>query len=93
MEVLIATQTELPTETEERYSAPEFNQSTQEPILDDGYPAPEAQLQPVENSGGGYPSPELAYPQPLKTGLVATAPSAVNLASGELQLVEFFAFW
>jgi hypothetical protein len=29
----------------------------------------------------------------LKTELVATNPSTVKIASGELQLVEFFAFW
>jgi hypothetical protein len=28
-----------------------------------------------------------------RAGLVATDPSTVNLASGEIQLVEFFAFW
>ena len=29
----------------------------------------------------------------LKTGLEATEPTSVSLASGEFQLVEFFAFW
>ena len=28
-----------------------------------------------------------------KTGLAATDPASVSLASGEVQLIEFFAFW
>jgi hypothetical protein len=35
---------------------------------------------------------EVVVPAP-KAGLEATDPSVVNLASGEIQLVEFFAFW
>lgn len=35
---------------------------------------------------------EAAIPTP-KTGLASTDPSTVNLASGEPQLVELFAFW
>lgn len=92
-EVPTATNTEAATETEEGYPAPASDDSAQIPSLEEGYPPPEAQLPPAENSAGGYPGPELASPPPLKTELVATDPSTVNLASGELQLVEFFAFW
>ena len=75
--------TEVPTAT-----------NTEEPTeTEEGYPAPVAPFLPLVNSGNGYPSPELAYPPPLKTGLEATDPSVVKLVSGELQLVEFFAFW
>ena len=35
---------------------------------------------------------EVMVPTP-KAGLVSTDPAVVNLASGEIQLVEFFAFW
>jgi hypothetical protein len=38
------------------------------------------------------PTPTLAPPA-VKTGLEATDPNAVNLASGNPTLVEFFAFW
>lgn len=44
----------------------------------------------------GYPSPdnEVSAPTPvLKTELEATDPSTFNLTSGDIQLVEFFAFW
>ena len=92
-EVPTATKTEAATETEEGYPAPASDDSAQIPSLEEGYPAPEAQLPPTENSAGGYPGPELASPPPLKTELVATNPSTVKIASGELKLVEFFAFW
>ena len=74
-------------------TVPVTDESAQEPTLEDGYPAPEAQSPNPEDSAEGYPSPELASPPPLKTELIATNPSTVNLSSGELQLVEFFAFW
>lgn len=65
-----------------------------------GYPPPAAEL-PTPNPAypapgdlpGGSPSPETSDPPPVKVGLEATDPSTVNLASGELQFVEFFAFW
>lgn len=43
-------------------------------------------------------SPDLAAPEPaapiqVRTGLAATDPSTVDLASGTPTLVEFFAFW
>lgn len=31
--------------------------------------------------------------RPPRTEIVATDPTTVNLASGQVQLVEFFAFW
>jgi hypothetical protein len=34
-----------------------------------------------------------SFSPPVKTGLESTNPEVVNLASGEIQLVEFFAFW
>ena len=89
----LAAITETPIETEVGYPAPPLEQSAIEPTSEEGYPAPEIQLPTPDNSEGGYPSPELASPPSLKTELAATRPSSVNLASGELQLVEFFAFW
>jgi hypothetical protein len=32
-------------------------------------------------------------PAPVRTTLAATNPATVDLASGEIQLIEFFAFW
>lgn len=52
-----------------------------------GDSSPKESLQPSAS-----PSPEETAPPP-KTELEATDPSTVNLASGELQLIEFFAFW
>jgi hypothetical protein len=92
-EVPIAALTETPIETEVGYPAPPLEQSAMDPTSEEGYPAPEIQLPTPDNSEGGYPSPELASPPSLKTELAATRPSSVNLASGEMQLVEFFAFW
>ena len=39
------------------------------------------------------PAPEEAAPPPVREGLEATDPASVQLASGKVQLVEFFAFW
>ena len=62
----------------------------------DVYPAPEASVsqQPsdVQPPQDAYPAPGEEIPR-LKTELEATDPSTVSLASGEIQLVEFFAFW
>ncbi len=79
--------------TEQGYPAPPQNQGSAEATPESGYPAPENQLTTPGDQVGGYPSPDESYPPPLKTELQATNPSTVNLASGELQLVEFFAFW
>jgi hypothetical protein len=60
-----------------------------------GYPAPGYQFPTSDTNSGGYPypSPEQANPPPVKTELQATNPATVNLATGEPQLIEFFAFW
>ena len=79
--------------TEQGYPAPPQNQGSYDATPEGGYPAPEDQLPIPGDQTGGYPSPDESYPPPLKTELQATNPSTVNLASGELQLVEFFAFW
>ena len=78
---------------EQGYPAPPQNQGSYDATPEGGYPAPENQLPIPGDQAGGYPSPDESYPPPLKTELQATVPSTVNLASGELQLVEFFAFW
>jgi hypothetical protein len=76
-------------ETEgDTYPAPE------EKAAADSYPAPEGSTQD-ETASAAYPAPEEKSPQPTPRGndLVATDPSTVSLASGQLQLVEMFAFW
>jgi hypothetical protein len=81
------TSTALPTVSESGYP---------EPQLQDGYPSPEFQDPEPASPTSGYPSPEegLAATVPaLKTEMQATNPSTVSLASGDIQLVEFFAFW
>jgi hypothetical protein len=71
---------------------PEVQQEPQDPVVDevpqaDPYPAAETELPPTE-----VPT---EAPKPTSRGdaLEATNPSTVSLASGKLQLVEFFAFW
>lgn len=61
----------------------------------EGYPGPGYAPPPQTAGSDGYPypSPEGAVPPPVKTGLEATNPSMVNLATGKPQLIEFFAFW
>jgi len=53
------------------------------------YPAPTEQRSPA------YPTETIvvAPTKTVKTELHATDPSTVTLASGDVQLVEFFAFW
>lgn len=47
-----------------------------------------------ENESEPIQSTEMSADKPTpRVGLVATDPSTVNLASGDIQLVEFFAFW
>ena len=50
-----------------------------------------------EQSAAQEPEPQIDEPAEVKptpkSGLVATDPTTVNLASGEPKLVEFFAFW
>ena len=61
--------------------------------------APQALLEGAADSQAAYPAPEealtlseAAKPTP-RPDLEATDPTSINLASGEVQLVEFFAFW
>lgn len=74
------------------YPAPEDPMPTSEDQTG-GYPAPEDPGPTSEEQVAGYPAPSEEAPPPLKTELEATDPDTVSLASGELQLVEFFAFW
>ena len=56
---------------------------------------PEAGLIPTKEDiqePTGVVVEESLLPTP-RSGLESTDPSVVNLASGEIQLVEFFAFW
>ena len=79
--------------TEEPAATPEESQPTAEPILTD--------LPAVESTELAPGDPTTAPPTEAPTDttplgspeLHATNPSSVNLASGKVQLVEFFAFW
>ena len=79
--------------TDDGYPAPSPDQGSEQGTQEEGYPAPESQVQMPDDQIGGYPSPGEGNPPPVKTELLATDPSTVDLESGELQLVEFFAFW
>jgi thiol-disulfide isomerase/thioredoxin len=59
------------------------------------YPPQVVAPEPVEPQELAYPAPVAeASPQPTpRSQLQATDPSTVQLASGEIQLVEFFANW
>lgn len=65
---------------------------------DEAYPAPEIEpsVQDAAAASEAYPAPEAPAeapaPQP-RTALEATNPADVSLTSGNLQLVEMFAFW
>ncbi len=83
--------------------APEAQPGTSTGLLEpsDAYPPPTAESKPIptlaypapqEESEVAATSPEEEAPPP-KTQLEATPPDSVNLASGEVQLIEFFAFW
>lgn len=74
------------------YPAPEDPISTVEEQAS-GYPAPEDQMPASGEQAGGYPAPSEESPPQLKTELEATDPSTFDLATGDIQLVEFFAFW
>jgi len=80
---------------------PEANEGTNQenqvalPIVEingpeEAYPALEEKA-----AAESYPAPEEMETKPTPRGndLVATDPATVNLASGQLQLVEMFAFW
>ncbi len=72
-------------------------------VLSDDQPESTATSAPTETpvesempEGEPEAAEEMADESPppvLKTGLEATNPSTVNLASGKIQLVELFAFW
>jgi hypothetical protein len=95
--------------TPDEINPPPLTGETEDGSIEDGsYPAPEDQAlpggyPPPADQPGGYPAPDgepvgdpnpsLENPPPVKTGLEATDPSTVSLASGELQFIEFFAFW
>ena len=54
------------------------------------------QTSPVQEEAAEATAAEVTEESPVPTarvGLQATDPGLVNLASGEIQLVEFFAFW
>lgn len=71
-----------PVEQPENYPSLEDDSPNEDPA----YPAP-------GDEQGDDPNPDEDNPPPIKQGLEATDPSTVSLASGELQFVEFFAFW
>jgi len=56
---------------------------------------PNPELTQVATPAATPSVPDTAAPElvPVKTALEASDPSSVQLASGEPQLVEFFAFW
>jgi hypothetical protein len=56
-------------------------------------PAATAESMPTPPAAPVETEPEQASPAPVREGLAATDPGTVQLASGEVQLVEFFAFW
>lgn len=55
--------------------------------------APPAVSESLEDLATEESVVEEAAPPPVREELHATDPSTVQLASGEVQLVEFFAFW
>ena len=58
--------------------------------------SPDTQASETASTVAGYPGPGDNGPvatREVKTGLEATDPEKVQLASGKPQLVEFFAFW
>ena len=80
------------------YPGPEIETSP----LGEAYPAPELETQGQSDAADTqvdpYPAPQEEPTQEIKptprgSQLVATDPSLVKLASGQLQLVELFAFW
>ena len=65
------------------------DKSVHEPVPEVSVSQQPSDVQPPQDA---YPAPGEDIPR-LKTELEATDPSIVSLASGEIQLVEFFAFW
>lgn len=62
------------------------------PELPTAYPVPEQQVTLLPTAPQETPA-EAAPTRPVKQELEASDPAAVQLASGKVQLVEFFAFW
>jgi cytoskeletal protein RodZ len=96
-----STENETPTEVvEDPYPTPEEKtEADSQPSPEkqpeiDSHPAPEPTMQ-EDIASESYPEPKETAPKPTPRGhdLVATDPNTVNLASGQLQLVEMFAFW
>jgi hypothetical protein len=50
-------------------------------------------VDPTETAVPTEEPTEAASPPPPRDEIIATDPTTVALASGEVQLVEFFAFW
>lgn len=84
------------------YPVSEQESHIAESSQDEAYPEPEvdtlAEVDSDSSTGEAYPAPqeeteEMLKPTPRGNDLVATNPASVNLASGQLQLVELFAFW
>lgn len=74
------------------YPAPGLD-GTESSTRGEAYPVPE-QPPAAEPDQNAYPAPQGAAPVPVvRTELEATDPGSVELASGDVQLVEFFAFW
>jgi len=85
----------VPTEAEQEIVATPSDQPEEEEavIETEVYPAP-GYPAPTQATGfEPYPSPEQESAPPVKTGLEASDPSTVVLATGKPQLIEFFAFW
>ena len=56
-------------------------------------PTEETAAEPTAASVSPTDPPAATEPVVIKQGLSASDPESVSLASGEVQLVEFFAFW
>jgi thiol-disulfide isomerase/thioredoxin len=76
----------------------EINSEIQPSVEDEALPAtglPESSQEPSGKDGSSSPTATIAEqfkPTP-RAGLQATDPETVLLASGEIQIVEFFAYW
>lgn len=67
--------------------------TTPTPYQEDQSAAPVESVDPMVQAGGDdSAAPPAGNPTP-RSGLEATDPGGVKLASGRVQLVEFFAFW
>ena len=89
------TETEAETESEE-VAYPDSKQDGENTAAQEAEPYPASEEETAEE----MPDPTLVIeptkgPQPTSRGneLFATNPSSVSLASGQVQLVELFAFW